>query len=132
MIEKEFITYAEYGYLLNQLVKKIEQENFFKKLLFIYGIQRGGLPIAVHLSHYLNLPLSDRLNIFTPADTILIVDDIAHTGETLKEYASLGYITTTLYYKKQSIVKPNVYILETNKWIVFPWEKPEEVQNRPD
>jgi hypoxanthine phosphoribosyltransferase len=132
MAEKEFLTYTDYGYLLNQLVKTIEQNNYFKNLSFVYGIHRGGLPIAVHLSHYLNLNLLEVMNIFAPPNSILVVDDITDTGETLKHFASIGYITATLCYKKRSIIKPNFYIHETDKWIVFPWENPHEIPNRPD
>jgi len=51
----------------------------------------------------------------------LIVDDIADTGETLKNYEK--FFIATLYYHKQSIVKPNIWIYEKkDQWIQFPWE----------
>ena len=49
----------------------------------IYGIARGGLVLAVLLSHRLQLPIveKDGINLRT-----LIVDDISDSGETLLEF----------------------------------------------
>lgn len=61
-------------------------------------------------------------------EKILIVDDIADTGNTLliakdmlKEMGNEVFIAT-IFYKKNSKIKPNVYYEKTDKWIVFPWE----------
>ncbi len=35
----------------------------------------------------------------------------------------------TIYYKPWSVVAPDLYELETNHWIVFPWERKETVRN---
>ena len=47
----------------------------------IYGIPRGGLCLAVALSHKLNLELLKE-----PKNNILIVDDIYDSGKTLQRY----------------------------------------------
>jgi len=101
-----------------------------KKYKYIFGIPRGGLIVAVWLSHQLQIPYIPHL--YLPRDpNILIVDDIADTGQTL---SNLGldpfYDTATLYYKKRSIVKPTYYARETNNWIIFPYERIDEPTNR--
>jgi len=66
---------------------------------------------------------------------ILVVDDVADTGETLKELrqriiekgASKVEIAT-LYVKPWRKVEIDYYSRETDKWIVFPWEIKEVLQ----
>jgi hypothetical protein len=60
---------------------------------------------------------------------ILVVDDVADTGKSLKEvtnYLSVeqpsGMKIATLHYKPQSIYKPDFYVQETTAWIIYPWE----------
>ena len=70
-------------------------------------------------------------------DKILIVDDLADTGLTLREVMKLQniinweredkkdcWVYATLYYKPKTTVTPNYTIREFNndEWIVFPWE----------
>ena len=55
-----------------------------KKFTGVYGIPRGGLCLAVSLSHYLNIPLLEL-----PQDNCLIVDDIYDSGKTLEKYKKL-------------------------------------------
>ena len=85
----------------------------------IYGIPRGGLPLAVKLSHLMNLKLI--INEKKITDTTLVVDDIADTGRTLFPYKD--YTTATIYYHPKSKIIPTVWIYEkANAWVVFPWE----------
>lgn len=128
MAEKEFLSYSYYEDLLYELVEKLKNDTKMKHIRNVYGIPRGGLPIAVHLSHFLDLNF--LTNPFEKMhEETLIVDDIADTGLTLKKYGSL-YLTATLFYKPKSEVKPDFYIHETTYWIVFPWERPDEIPNR--
>jgi len=61
---------------------------------------------------------------------IVLVDDISDSGETLKEiisilknrYPHLEIKTSTIFYKKSSLVIPDFKIKETKEWIVFFWE----------
>ena len=89
----------------------------------IYGVPRGGLCIAVKLSHLLGLPvITDEKKI---TDYTLIVDDIAETGKTLNRLLKKHpkCITATLYFHKQSMIMPDIWIYKKkNKWIIFPWE----------
>lgn len=62
---------------------------------------------------------------------ILLVDDVADTGKSLKVVldrlnslsSSFQIKVATIYYKPHSIVKPDYFLVETTKWVVFGWEK---------
>ena len=89
------------------------------------GIPRGGLVVAVRLSHLLDVPLIDSTVHLLPTST-LVVDDIADTGRTLERFRKgcVHVYIATLYYHKQSSVVPDFWVREkTDKWIVFPWEQ---------
>ena len=55
-----------------------------KKFEGVYGIPRGGLCLAVALSHSLGLPLLDK-----PKNNSLIVDDVYDTGCTLEKIKNI-------------------------------------------
>ena len=124
---KEFITWEQYDNYINKIFDWVDQLQRYQGLELgaVYGLPRGGLPIAVSLSHRLNLPLLmdyyDR-KIVTDKQ-ILVVDDIADTGETLKDFQNKHNVICTFHYHEQSIVKPDFYCEEKgDKWIVYPWE----------
>lgn len=88
----------------------------------VYGLPRGGLVLAVMISHRLNIPL-----LLAPCKNCLIVDDIADTGVSLEHYDidknEKQYYITTMYYHRQSKIVPDFYVYEkTDNWIKFPWE----------
>lgn len=84
----------------------------------VHGIPRGGLVLAVTLSHRLELPLLQ-----SPEAGCLLVDDVYETGQTLEPYRHLENCTTVVWLSK---VAPQwwwaVDVSETEEWIVFPWE----------
>ena len=105
--------WKEVEYFIEQLAKELP-----KNITGVYGIPRGGLCLAVMLSHKLNIPL-----LAAPSKNCVVIDDIADTGETLYHYRGKGYYIATMYYHKQSKVVPDFWYKEkTNEWIVFPWE----------
>ena len=65
---------------------------------------------------------------------VLVVDDICHSGRTFEmiKYYDAGHhcFYASLFYRKESVVKPDLYLEETEDWIVFPWECYEEEPNR--
>ena len=62
---------------------------------------------------------------------ILVVDDLIDEGRTLKSFAVYPHYRFAVLYKKPwSPIEPHYYIGETEDWIVFPWEDPEETPNR--
>jgi hypoxanthine phosphoribosyltransferase len=84
----------------------------------IYGIPRGGLCLAVALSHRLQLPLLPRAQ-----PGCLLVDDVYETGLTLEVYRDLPNTRAVVWISKAN---PNwwhaVEVVDSSEWIVFPWE----------
>ncbi|QOP42819.1 phosphoribosyltransferase [Sulfurimonas sediminis] len=62
---------------------------------------------------------------------VLVVDDIADSGETLayvmqhlqKNFPEAVFKSSTLFIKKTSIYEPDFWINEADAWIEFFWEK---------
>lgn len=109
--------------LVENLATKIQQSG--KKYEYIVGVPRGGLIPAVMLSHILNIRMYPP-TVWEPSDSekILIVDDIADSGGTLKRFPK--YIdTATIYCKIELEDKPTYWIggCTKDEWIMFPYEK---------
>lgn len=134
-VKKSLITYSEYEIMMDEMVQKLCNIKFAA----IHGLPRGGLPIAVHLSHYLELPLLINIQRFKqdyPNETLLVVDDIIDTGKTFERFLEIAkiqkfnYKIATLFYKPHAKYEPDIFIKQTLDWIVFPWEQTEEMPNR--
>tara|TARA_B100000700_G_C14938858_1_gene805725 strand:+ start:296 stop:682 length:387 start_codon:yes stop_codon:yes gene_type:complete len=102
----------------DECVRSIYKQCKTKQFKGVYGFPRGGLCLAVALSHRLNLPLLDK-----PQNNSLIVDDIYETGYTLDRIKCLKGIETHVWVsrKEPSWWKAYFYYKEKD-WIVFPWE----------
>jgi len=101
----------------------------FPNTKVIYGIPRNGLILAVAISHRLNIPIIQELRVRDGYELseVLVVDDVSDTGKTLGKY--VGIPTATLYFKpKTSKKKPDIYVYETDRLIVFPWETEESAK----
>ena len=84
----------------------------------IYGIPRGGLCLAVALSHKLNINLITK-----PLRNSLIVDDVYETGRTLNSLRNVeGATFFVLFSKKKPTWWNSVNLSQEKEWIVFPWE----------
>jgi adenine/guanine phosphoribosyltransferase-like PRPP-binding protein len=76
------------------------------------------------LSHKLDTPFVNiSLIRALPRTEVLVVDDIADSGETLEQYKI--FQTAVLHYTMQSEHIPTYYVEETpdEAWIVYPWEQ---------
>ncbi len=94
--------------------------NICKEIKFsgVYGIPRGGLCLAVALSHKLNISL-----LSSPLKNSLIVDDVYETGVTLKDFKEIeGAMFFVLVSKKTPTWWKAVNLALEKEWIVFPWE----------
>jgi hypoxanthine phosphoribosyltransferase len=117
----------------------------------IVGIGRGGLVPAVYLSDRLGVNKlyvikvgfykKDRRNrrpvvhqkppLGSIHGNVLVVDDVADTGETLMLVKKLlkrhaGEIRiATLHYKPHSKLKPDFFVHTTKRWIIYPYQKVE-------
>ncbi len=104
-----------------QIIKEwIEHQNIeFEE---IYGIPKGGLPLAVKLCNLLNIPLLTHPQ--HVSKSTLVVDDISDSGKTLKVFKMMGCKIVTIFFHKQTITLPDFFIREKkDEWIVFPWEE---------
>ena len=95
------------------------------KLSGIYGVPRGGLCLAVALSHKLNIQLIEK-----PLKNSLIVDDVFETGNTLSNFKNVeGANFYVLVSKKEPIWWNTVKLSRKKEWIVFPWENQNNTHN---
>lgn len=117
MSKEEHMSWKTFEEGCKKIVEQIIKSEI--KIDNIFGIPRGGLVLAVRLSHLLNKHLTR--NIASINRKTLIVDDISDTGKTLKRFEQ-NYIAT-LYIKPKTETIPNFYVFKTSKWIVFPWEE---------
>ena len=91
----------------------------------IYGVPRGGLCLAVALSHKLKINL-----ISNPIKNSLIVDDVYETGITLNAFKNIeGAMFFVLFSKVKPIWWNAVHITKKSEWIVFPWENTANLQS---
>ena len=142
-----------YDLLLCQ-AQKIQNQNYRPDI--IVGIARGGLVPARILADLLETPqlvfmqiefyvdlnqtkseptLKQPLTANVAGKKVLLVDDIADTGESLKlaqthlQTQGTNQIkTATLYQKPQSKTTPDFYEKQTSNWIVFPWDTKETLR----
>jgi len=150
---------------LNQI--KRHSETLSEEILRRYGkpdqivyIERGGMVVArllsdmlgvkdvaaVNASYYLGV--NERASAVTVGRVpelkagsgyILLVDDVADTGKTLKKVAeaikqrhNARVVTCTVFYKPRSEIRPDFFAREVgdNKWIIFEYEETEFGRNR--
>ena len=104
-----FFTWSEF----DKSVDHISKECKFLEFSGIYGVPRGGLCLAVALSHKLNIKL-----ISTPIKNSLIVDDIYETGHTLTTFKDIeGAMFFVLFSKIKPTWWNSVFVLEESEWI---------------
>lgn len=140
--------------MLLKIAEKILADKF--KPHVIVGVSRGGWPPARVLSDLLGNPnlanvkvefyvgvaetkkkpvLTQPVSVPVEGKNVLIVDEIADTGESLRlvkehliERGANTVKIATVYYKPWSIVKPDYFERETSCWVIFPWEIKETVR----
>lgn len=115
---ESFSTAAEF------LLPKINKKQF----TCIYGQPRGGLILAVILSHKLGLPLS-----LTPYPSMLWCDDIVDSGNTylkMKQKFPKAIYCSLLAKKFQNEVLHAFDYSDKNEWIIFPWETKESTEGQ--
>jgi len=151
----EIPTWEKIYELLLNLAGKIRKANFEPDV--IVGISRGGWPPARIMSDLLENPelanvkaefylgvaktksepvITQPVSVSVHGKKILIVDDVADTGKSLrlvrlhlKEQGATDVKIATIYYKPWSVVAPDWYERKTSQWVIFPWERKETVRN---
>jgi hypoxanthine phosphoribosyltransferase len=137
------------------LYRRIKQSGFKPEV--IVGIARGGWVPARIFSDLLDVAelFTMRIKFYTSIDQrtkkpvivyplplnlngkrVLLVDDIADTGESLilaqahlRENEAGEILTVTIVKKPRSKVIPDFYSIETSAWVIFPWEVSETIKH---
>ena len=116
-----YFTWSEFDKSVEHIAKKCNFLNFSG----IYGVPRGGLCLAVALSHKLKIEL-----ISEPIKNALIVDDVYETGLTLTTFKDIeGAMFFVLFSKIKPTWWNTLFISKKSQWIVFPWENPLNSKN---
>ena len=109
-----YISWSEFDKSVNYIAEQCK----LWKLSGIYGVPRGGLCLAVALSHKLDIQLIEK-----PSKNSLIVDDVFETGITISKFKHIeGANFFVLVSKKTPIWWNTVNLSLEKEWIVFPWE----------
>ena len=154
MSEREVMSWDDLGAGARDLAEAVVGDGYIPDI--ILGIARGGLLVAGALGYALGVKNTFTMNvefytgvderlempmILPPvpdlidfADTkVLIADDVADTGATLKTVHAFcaGKVaevrTAVLYEKSRSAIKCEYVWRRTDRWITFPWSAQEPV-----
>lgn len=148
MNNKMYISWNHYIELCKNLASQIKKNEFTD----IIAVSRGGLIPSQIIAYQLEIPrihcagmstynlVNEKTDIpyvyqeptciFQEQQKILIIDDVADTGHTLKalldKYVNVEYKKcATLHFKPRSIIEPTFYVdaIDNDVWIVYPYEK---------
>jgi hypoxanthine phosphoribosyltransferase len=146
--ERERLSWAQFGHAARELAAGVASDGYLPDL--ILSIARGGLLVGAALGYALDVKNTWTMNVefYTGVDErldvpmilppvpelvdlesarMLIVDDVADTGETLrlvKDFSAgkVGEVRcAVLYEKSRSIVACEYVWKRTDLWIDFPW-----------
>ena len=118
---KTYFTWSDFDKSVIHIANKCNSCEFSG----IYGVPRGGLCLAVALSHKLKINL-----ISEPKKNSLIVDDVYETGFTLNNFKKFeGSMFFVLISKVEPTWWNTVFISKKSDWIIFPWENKLNIQN---
>ena len=119
----------DWNWVDEQIDKIGEKLEGFEIPQFITGVPRGGLIPAVLMSHKFNIPFIGLEAAKTlPGDLkkkILVVDDIADSGNTLAQIQRHNFRTATLARRYSSSFTPTITGIDIldDHWLIFPWEQ---------
>ena len=108
------LSWAEFNSCIQSMTKACTDKHFPG----VYGFPRGGLCLAVAMSHSLDIPFLE-----TMMPGCLVVDDVYETGKTLNQALEVPNTTPFVWYSK---VQPQwwnaIELSQPDEWLVFPWE----------
>ena len=151
MADREVLTWPDFGSACRELAGQVTGDGYRPEI--VLGIARGGLLAAGALSYGLNVKnvhvvnmefytgVDERLDMpvmLPPAPStvdlsgarVLIVDDVADTGETIKAVRDFcaDHVAearcAVIYEKDRSLVQCEYVWRRTDRWIDFPWSTP--------
>lgn len=83
----------------------------------VYGVPRGGIPLAVALSKELKIPLVERLT-----EKTLVVDDLVDSGRTRLRFAKNDFACIHIKEHTPLDLFPTFWLHKENCWINYFWE----------
>ena len=109
------LSWLEFDLAVQSLVEQLSSASFTG----VYGVPRGGLCLAVALSHALERPF-----LAEPQPDALIVDDIYETGQTLQALRlKFPRALFVVWVSKSPLVWWRAaVVVNTADWMLFPWE----------
>lgn len=113
------ITYSKLLRDVDKLAQKVEVSK--KRYDSIFGVPRGGVPIAILLAKALNRTLLDNVNQIS--SNTLIVDDLIDSGKTREQFKDNEF---AVVYTKPHSPKPTYSVEAIDGWIRFPYEETEK------
>lgn len=99
----------------------------------VWGVPRGGVIVAGILSYMgCKLRLEPR-----PWPGDVVVDDIADSGKTLKQYGDIGHVTAALFARScecggSGVPDHYIYEADAYEYVLFPWEDKALIEARLD
>lgn len=127
MAAKRKIIWKEVEKACAKIVNAILDEG--KEIESVFGIPRGGLVVAVMISHLLRKPLIQHAESID--EKTLVVDDICDSGSTFENLMDELYqgrtiepLTAALYTRSTSKYMPfcTGELIMDDSWLIFPWE----------
>lgn len=142
---KQYYSYEEFKKDTLTLLKSIK--NFEPQA--VVGVARGGLTLSHALAEGMSIREVQTLRTelydgsekrheltlygvceFSEKKRVLVVDDIADSGETLecvmghleRNFPEVEFKSLALFYKKTSSYEPHFWVNEATEWIDFFWE----------
>jgi hypoxanthine phosphoribosyltransferase len=115
-MQKVKIDWLATGQAIDYLLKCVKTSKV--KFDGVYGVPRGGLPLAIAMSHHLKIPL-----LVYPTENCLVCDDISDTGKTLQnmKHKKIACLYTSLWTKTKPDYAWGVKTIKRS-WLIFPWE----------
>ena len=153
-LDFEIPSWEQIHSLVHAICDDIEKSNF--KPDIIVGISRGGWIPARIVSDFLGNSqlanvsvefykqlgetkskptITQPISVSVRDRKILLVDDVADTGQSLKlvekhlkKNGASKIKIASIFYKPWSAVVPDYYQIKTDLWIIFPWEIKESIK----
>ena len=113
------LNWNDFAIAVSRLEYRLAHSGAAENATGIYGVPRGGLVLAVALSHRLNVPL-----ILQPQDGMIWVDDIVDTGHTVNQIQHMTVAKCCWVNRNKALLTDvSAYVMFDDDWVLFPWEQ---------